>query len=187
MDDTKIIDLYLARNEDAVRQTDTKYGKRLLALSENITADHADAEECVSDTYLAAWNGIPPSEPRDHFFAWLARIARCSALDICRRSSAAKRQAVLVELSEELGQCLAAEARTDRLLSEEFEIAAVLNAFLEMLDKETRAVFLRRYFYADRIKAIASRFSMSESKVKSMLLRTREKLRVYLSERGITL
>lgn len=162
MDDTRIIDLYFARNEDAVRQTDKKYGRRLLVLSENITNDHADAEECVSDTYLAAWNGIPPSEPRDHFFAWLARIARCCALDICRRRSAAKRQAVLVELTAELGECLAAEARADRLFSEESEIAAALNAFLATLDKETRAVvpaplLLRRPHQDDRLALLDER------------------------------
>lgn len=181
MDDTRIIDLYLQRMENAVRETSKKYGARLLALAWNITADRPDAEECVNDTYLAAWNTIPPHEPRDYLFAFLARITRCKALDLCRRHMAEKRAATVVELTEELAACIPASPIGDG------EISAALNAFLTTLDRETRAVFLRRYFYCDSVKAIARRFAFGESKVKSMLMRTREKLRVYLTERGVAL
>lgn len=179
MDDTRIIDLYFERSETAVRATAEKYGKRLFLLAHNITADRPDAEECVNDTYLAAWNTIPPKEPRDYLFAFLARIARCKAIDLCRRRMAEKRAATVLELTEELAACIP-EASADG------EIAEALNGFLATLDKETRAVFLRRYFYCDSVKTIARRFAFGESKVKSMLMRTREKLRVYLTERGVT-
>lgn len=181
MDDAKIIELYLLRNETAVRETANKYGKRLIALAQNITADTPDAEECVNDTYLAVWNTIPPHEPRTYFFAFLARIARARSLDLCRRRVAEKRAATLVELTDELAVCIPVSPIGDG------EITAALNAFLAALDKETRAVFLRRYFYADSVKAIAKRFAFTESKVKSMLMRTREKLRIYLTERGIAI
>ena len=179
MDDTRIIDLYFERSETAVRATAEKYGKRLLLLAHNITADRPDAEECVNDTYLAAWNTIPPKEPREYLFAFLARITRCKAIDLCCRRTAEKRVATVVELTEELATCIP-EAPADG------EIAEALNGFLATLDKETRAIFLCRYFYCDSVKTIARRFAFGESKVKSMLMRTREKLRVYLTERGVT-
>ncbi len=181
MEDTAIIDLYFARDTVALRETDSKYGKQLFTLADHLLNNREDAEECLNDTYFGAWNSIPPHAPREHFFAYLARIARCGALDICRRRSATKRQGIVVELSDELAACLVSGERADRLFSEERLIADALNAFLQALDKETRAVFLRRYFYADSIREIAARFAMRESKVKSMLMRTREKLRVHLA------
>ena len=183
MEDTIIVDLYLARDEKAIYSTDEKYGGRLRALSANITGSDEDAGECLNDTYLSAWNSIPPDEPRTYLFAFLARIIRCASLDVCRRRGRQKRTAALTELTRELEECIASPSDADSQ-ADDRELAAVLNDFLGALDAQTRNVFLRRYWYADSIRQIAARFHISESKVKSMLFRTRKKLRIWIEERG---
>ena len=186
MEDSGIVDLYLARDERAIRETDGKYGKKLHTLSRRIVESDADAEECVSDTYLDAWNHIPPHEPRTYLFAFLARITRSASIDRCRRAMRQKRAAHVEELSLELESCIAAPddfaCRAD-----DREIAAALNGFLETLAPETRQMFLRRYWYADSIRDIARRFGCTEGRVKTVLFRTRAALRGYLCERGIAL
>lgn len=186
MEDSSIVDLYLARDERAIRETDEKYGKKLLALSRRITESAQDAEECVSDTYLDAWNRIPPHEPRAYFFAFLARIARAASIDRLRKSARQKRAAHVEGLSLELENCIAAPddfaCRAD-----DREIADALNGFLASLAPETRQMFLRRYWYADSIRDIARRFGCTEGKVKTVLFRARSVLRGYLDERGILL
>ena len=186
MEDTKIVDLYLARNEAAIRETDEKYGKRLFLLSKNITSDGEDAKECVSDTYLDAWNRIPPHEPRSYLFAFLARIARAASIDRCRKNTRQKRAAHIEELSRELEECLAAPDDIACRIDDRY-FAETLNAFLGSLPETERNVFLRRYWYADGIEAVAMRFGFGKGKVKSMLFRTRGKLKDDLAERGILL
>ena len=108
MEDSSIVDLYLARDERAICETDGKYGKKLYSISRRITENGADAEECVSDTYLGAWTRIPPHEPRTYFFAFLARIVRAASIDRCRKSMRQKRTAHVEELTKELEECIAA-------------------------------------------------------------------------------
>lgn len=184
LEDTLIVDLYLARNEEAIRRTDEKYGGNLCALSQKITGSREDAAECVNDTYLAAWNTIPPNTPRTYLLAFLLRIVRCASLDVCRRSTRRKRSATLIELTGELEECIASPVGVENT-ADDRAVASALNDFLETLDAQTRNVFLRRYWFADSIRQIATRFGIGESKVKSMLFRTREKLRTWLLERGI--
>lgn len=102
MEDSSIVDLYLARDERAICETDGKYGKKLYSISHRITENGADAEECVSDTYLDAWNRIPPHEPRAYLFAFLARIVRAASIDLCRKNTRQKRTARIEELSREM-------------------------------------------------------------------------------------
>lgn len=183
MDDAAIVALYLQRDETAIRCTSEQYGARLHALANGILHDVHTADECVNDVYLQAWNTIPPHEPAEYFFAFLARIARHTALDRLRREGRKKRSAVLVELSAEMAQCLpASEGASDRL--EAAELARAVSAFLCTEPEQARAVFLRRYWYFDSIAALADRFSMRESKVKSLLFRTRNRLRTYLEKEG---
>ena len=116
MSDGEIVALYLARDEEALKQTSLRYGARLRALALGILGDVSDAEECVSDAYLAAWDSIPPHEPRDYLFAYLARITRHLALDRCRRRSRDKRAAHVEELTAELIDCIPAPDRTEERL-----------------------------------------------------------------------
>lgn len=187
MTDDEIIDLYLRRQDEAVSQTQTRYGARLRTLADRIVCDRTAAEECENDTYLQTWNAIPPHEPRGYFFAFLARITRHLALDECRRRGRARRSAVLVELTDELAQCIPARTGDAAAQLEQSELTACLEAFLRALPEVQRNVFLRRYWYFDPIAAIAARFSFSEGKVKSMLYRTRERLRAQLQQEGYTI
>ena len=182
MEDAKIIDLYWARNEDAITHTELTYGKKLRTLAQRIVLSQEDAEESVSDTYMKAWETIPPQRP-NYFFAYLAKICRHFALDKLDWKNAAKRKAEVVSLTQEMELCIPDESREREL--EGKEIVRALNRFLGTLSAENRVVFLRRYWYMDSIAEIAVRYGFSESKVKTLLHRTRKNLRDYLAKEGI--
>lgn len=184
MEDEEIVELYLKRDENAIRNTQQKFGKRIINISKNITGSELTAEEVENDTYLRAWENIPPTEPRTYLFAFLARIARNLSISIARGRSALKRRAVLVELSAEMEECipsdLSAEAETEGNM-----LMELINDFLFSKDEEKRNIFMRRYWYLDPVKDIAKRFGISESKVKTTLFRLREELREHLEAHGI--
>lgn len=182
MDDSQLLDLFFARNEDAIRCTDQRYGRRLHALAQNILKNDQDAEESVSDTYLRAWNAIPPQRPK-YFFGYLARICRNLAIDKLSWSSAAKRKAQIVALTEEMESCIPDRKRDLELESR--ELGRLLDAFLRTLTPGNQMIFLRRYWYADTVGEIAARYGFSESAVQMRLSRTKEKLRTYLEKEGI--
>ena len=182
MDDSKIIDLYFARKEDAIKHTDETYGRRLYHLAENIVKNGQDAEESVSDTYMKAWDTIPPQRPQ-HFFAYLAKICRNFALKRLDWKNAGKRKAEIVSLTEEMELCIPDQSR-DREI-EARELGMILDRFLRTLTPENQMVFLRRYWYADTIAEIAARYGISESAVLMRLNRTRTKLGTYLKKEGI--
>lgn len=183
MEDGKIIDLYHARNEDAILETDRAYGGKLYSLADRIVRSHEDSQECVNDTYMKAWDTIPPQRP-NYFFAYLAKICRHFALGKLDWKNAAKRKAEIVSLSEEMALCIPDESR-DRAL-EGKEIGKALNRFLEGLTKENRVIFMRRYWYCETIAEIAQRCHISESKVKTRLHRIRNQLKTHLEKEGIT-
>ena len=182
MEDSKIIELYFARNEDAIRHTDATYGRSLFSLADNIVRNDQDAEESVNDTYLRVWNTIPPQKPR-HFFAYLATICRRFALDRLDWKAAAKRKAEVVSLTQEMEQCIPDRSHERKLEGE--EIGGVLNRFLDSISLESRLIFMRRYWYTDSIQEIAARYNISQSKVKTQLHRTRNKLQLFLESEGI--
>ena len=182
MEDSKIIELFFARDEDAIKHTDDTYGRRLYQLADNIVRNGQDAEESVSDTYLKAWNTIPPRKPQ-YFFAYIAKICRHFALDRLDWKNAAKRKAEVVSLTQEMEACIP-DTRRDRELAEK-ELGMILDAFLRTLTPENRVVFLRRYWYVDTIAEIAVRYGISESAVQMRLNRTRAKLCTYLEKEGI--
>ena len=174
MEDFEIVDLYWAREEKAISESDRKYGRMLLSLSFSMLSSHEDAEECVNDTYLAAWNAMPTDRPT-YLGAFLSKITRNLSLDRYRASHREKRGGV-EGLLEELTECIPDRSSVE----EEYEngrLADALNAFLASLDAEKRAIFLRRYYYSQSIAEIALSLRMSESKVKVTLHRIREKLR----------
>ena len=181
MEDQAIIALFQQRREDAIAACRKEYDSYLSSLALRILGDSADAEECVSDTYWQIWQRIPPDEPQ-HFKAYLAAICRYFAFDRLDRRHAKKRSAEIVELTEELQSCLG-----DRSTEEELdlrELGRTLDRFLRTLGKEQRRIFLRRYWFAETVKEVAAHCGISESKVKTSLFRTREKLRTYLESEG---
>ena len=182
MTDEQIIELFWARNEEAIHQTDAAYGKKLYALADKILRSREDAEESVSDTYMQAWDTIPPKRP-EYFFAYLAKICRNMALGRLERRSAAKRSAEVVAFTEEMERCIPDNAQT--WSPEREELSRLLNVFLDGLPQESRLIFLRRYLYVDTVAEIAARYGISESKVKTQLHRTRTKLHTYLAKEGI--
>ncbi len=183
MEDEQILDLYFARQEQAIAETDRKYGRYCFSLARNILPDDQDAEETVSDTYLHTWNVIPPQRPRV-LKLFLARITRNLAFSRWRRSRAEKRGGGEMDLVlEELAGCLAAPgAVEDRLQGK--ELARTIQRFLEALPHRERALFLRRYFFVEETEAIAGRFGMKPDTVRKQLSRTRNKLKLYLQKEG---
>lgn len=186
MEDKRIVELYFQRDESAIQQTSEKYGSRLRQIAWKITEDRMAAEECENDTYLQAWNMIPPHEPVSYLFAFLARITRHISLDICRNRSRLKRKAFLVELSLEMEQCIPSPDDTQGKI-EGILLGKVISDFLRKLPEEKRKVFIRRYWYLDSISAIAERYDIKESKIKTMLFRTRNELRCFLEKEGYLL
>lgn len=183
MEDHEIIALFLLRDEAAIRQTAEKYGGRLRAFAYGIVSDLQTAEECENDTYMEAWRSIPPHEPREYFYAFLARITRHISLNCCRDRSRLKRSAFICELSVELEQCIPAPDDA-ACRADEMELRRAINGFLGKLGEEKRNIFIRRYWYLDSVADISKRFAMSESKVKTTLFRCRKQLRAYLEQEG---
>lgn len=186
MEDAEIVELYWARDEDAVGQTKTKYGAYLNRVAYNILSDLEDSQECVSDTLLAAWRSMPDNRPKN-LRTYLGKITRQVSIDLYRRRNRMKRYASEYAISlEELGDSFT-DGRTPedelnaRLLTE------TVNRFLRTLPDEARNTFIGRYYFFDSIKNVARYCGMSESKCKSMLYRTRQSLKVYLQKEGFDL
>ena len=184
MNDEKIVSLFLARDERAISCTDEAYGKRLLHLAKNIAGNPQDAEECVSDTLLKAWDSIPPQHPA-HLFAYLARICRNDALSKLEHSNAKKRKADVVSLTEEMECCIPDASQLRKM--EARELGSTLDAFVRTLSAENQLLFLRRYWYADSIAEISARLNLSEGAVLMRLNRIKGKLRSYLKKEGMYL
>lgn len=182
MDDGKIIELFMLRDEAAIEETDAAYGAKLHRIAANILYNREDAEESVNDTYLKAWNAIPPQKPV-HFFAYLSQICRRIALGKLDWNHAEKRSAVIVELTSEMESCIPDRSLEFEMTGE--ELGKLLNCFLGGLSRPSRVIFMRRYWYADSIQEIAARYGFSESKVKTQLHRTRKKLYDFLESEGV--
>lgn len=183
MTDEAILDLYWSRSETAIRETDRAYGGYFRSVAHGLLRDRRDAEETVSDTYLKAWNVIPPQRP-NHLKGFLGRIVRQLSLNRLEQNTAQKRGAGQYELLlDELAECIP-ETDAGEDLTELLALRDALNRFLQALPEEARTVFLRRYWYAQTVAEIGAACGMSQSKVKSMLLRTRDRLRQTLTEEG---
>lgn len=186
MKDELILDLYWQRNEAAIRETEQKYGGYLTKIAYSILANAEDSQESVNDTYLGAWNSIPPHRPCV-LSAYLAKITRRCSIDIFRRRHRGKRLGCEYALSlDELEDCVTAgdsPAETVEL----GELTQAIENYLRSLDQEARTAFVARYFFLDPIREIAACHHMSESKVKSLLFRIRKGLREYLLTEGFTL
>lgn len=181
MDDTRIIAMYRERDEHAIEETAAKYGRLCLSVANNLLANPEDANECVNDTYLAVWNTIPPAEP-ENLTAYICRITRNQALKRLEAANAAKRTAEAEISLHELEEILP-DARIDPHTGED-ELGRLINAFLLTEKPDARKVFVRKYWFFDSVSEIAQLYGYSENKVKSMLFRTRNKLKAYLKKEG---
>lgn len=186
MEDRELINLFWERSESAISETDKKYRSYCKKIAYNILYSPEDSEECINDTYLKAWNAIPSDRPKI-FSAYLGKITRNLAINIYNKKRTKKRgsgevEAVLDELENIVKAYNTVEDEMDSK-----EITSVLNSFLYSLDKEDRIIFVRRYWYVDSIKNIAKNTGFSQSKIKSNLFRTRNKLKLYLEKEEIYL
>lgn len=184
MEDKDIIALYWARSEEAIRQTAEKYGAYCGQIIRRVLGDGRDAEECLSDTWLGAWNAMPPQRPV-RLRPFLGRIARNTALDRCDYNSARRRDGGFEAVLEELADCVGGTP-----LEEDFDLRRLgeaISVFLDGASPAARLVFLRRYWYCDGITEIAAGTGFSPSKVKSLLHRTRKGLREHLRKEGYDL
>ncbi len=183
MRDEKIIDLYWERNEQAIKHTDEKYGKYLSKIAYNILADKEDSKESVNDTYLAAWNSMPPQRPTA-LSAYLGKITRQISIDIFRKRNREKRKGSEFAVSyDELNDILSAGNMTEEQVQAKL-LGEAINRFLLDQPKEVRNLFIGRYYFLDPLKEAARYCGMSEGKAKSILYRTRLMLKEYLQKEG---
>lgn len=184
MEDSQIVELYWQREERAISATAVKYGKYCHTIAYNILTNKEDAEESVNDTYLAAWKNMPPHRP-SILSAFLGKITRRISLNRWRSRSTQKRGGGEVAIAlEELSECIPSGQNVEDYV-EGKELARSINAFLGTLPETERDVFVSRYWFLASVREISEKFGFTESKVKSMLLRTREKLRKNLQEEGL--
>ena len=183
MEDSKIIDLFFERSEDAIIQTDKKYGKYCYAIAYNILYSEPDSEECVNDTYLRVWETIPPQNP-NAFPAYIGRITRNLALNRLEYNKSKKRDSSFDALLDEMQEMIPDES-ADPQSADEVALREAINSFLRSLEANTRIIFVRRYWYNSTVKDIAEDYSLPVGTVKSTLSRTRKRFREYLQKEGI--
>ena len=183
MNDEKIIALFFERDEQAIQETIGAYDAYCRTVAAGILSDPADIEEAVADTWLAAWDTIPPQQPK-HLRLYLGRITRNRAIDLWRKNNAERRGGNQVAVAlEELSQCISVSGSPE-LEVDAKQLAAAINRFLKNEHIQRRQVFLRRYFYLEDISTIAYNYGLRETNVRMMLSRTRKNLRKYLMQEG---
>ena len=183
MEDFQIVKLYWDRNERAISESDGKYGRMLRSLSYSCLGSHQDAEECVNDTYLDAWNAIPPEAPT-YLGAFLSKITRRISIDRFRHDHRSKRGGTQ-NLTEELTECIPDGSCSLLEDLENQRLGRAINAFLATLSKEKRVIFVQRYFYGAEISQSAEAAGKTQSNVKVTLHRTREALREFLRKEDL--
>jgi len=186
MDDNKILDLYWERSETAIVETSIKYGRYCRYIAYNILQNYEDSDECVNDTYLRAWNSIPPHRP-NKFSTFLGKITRNLSFNMYEKNTAQKRGAGQIPLVlDELQGCVPSCSSVENAINE-IILKDALNKFLSVISQESRIIFMQRYWYMCSIKEIASEHRYSESKVKMILLRVRNDLKIFFEKEGIEL
>ncbi len=181
MDDSTIVTLYWERQEQALKETDKKYGPYCWTISYNILKNRQDVEECVNDTYIRAWDSMPPQRPQS-LRVYLGTIARNLSINCYRARTAQKRGGTMGRIIDELQECA---GDSPEALLEAAELGRALDRFLRTLPSREATIFIRRYWYADPLADIASHCRCTLSGVKSSLHRSRKKLKLYLEQEGI--
>ncbi len=184
MEDLAIIDLYFKRNQRAIFETSKKYGKLCHNIARKIVCDEHDAEECVNDTYFGIWNAIPPERPSS-LIAFVAKIVRNLSISRLKHKKAARRNSEATVSLSELEEIIPDNSHFDEL--EDKELGQWISDFLHAEDDTVRNIFIRKYWYFDSIAELCEEYGFTEAKIKSILFRTRNKLREYLEEKGVAL
>ncbi len=184
MEDDKIVQLYWDRNQEAIAVTADHYSGYCTTIAQNILGNAQDAEECVNDTWLGAWNAMPPHRPQ-MLSTFLGKITRNLSLDRYRYNTAVKRDSNLTVALEELSECVSGE--TVEAIIDRKELVLAINDFLAALSSQKRGIFICRYWYFDSIQEIAARYGLSPNHTSVILNRLRRQLRLYLLERGYAL
>jgi len=185
LEDSKIIALFYERSEQAIVELSNKYGAVCNKVANNILNNRLDAEECVNDAYLGVWNTVPPQNP-DPLISYVCRIVRNLAVKRYHQNTAMKRNSYYDVSLEELDECLPSGVSVEGEI-EAKEVSEMINRFLKDLDKKSRVIFVRRYWYADPIDDIADRFDTSRHYISVKLSRIRKALRKYLVKEGVSL
>ena len=185
MDDKKIIELFFGRDERAIRETADKYGDFIRYIAFNVTGLREDAEECENDTYLKLWNSIPPDMP-EFFKAYIGKITRNTALSLYRKNKALKRNGGIYVLLSELEECIPDPVSVEDEVAANY-LSLVISDWLYTLSEEHRAVFIKRYWYGESVKAIAVQLKVSPSEISSLLFTLRRKLKRELTEKGVNI
>lgn len=183
MTDAQIVEMYWDRNEQAISVTSEKYGTYCYSVAYGILHNKEDSKESVNDTYMSAWNSIPPHKP-SILKTFLGKITRRLSIDKWRRKNAEKRGGEIAEVLDELSECISPNGDPIAEIEKEM-LDKTINTFVRELRDTEQRVFLCRYWYAKSIKEIAKHFGFSESKVKVMLMRTRNKLKTRLEAEGL--
>jgi len=184
LDDKKIIELFYERSEQAITELSKKYGLLCEKIADNILNNHLDAEECVNDAYLAVWNTIPPQNP-DSLVSYVCSIVRNQAIKKYHENTALKRNSIYDTSLDELEEVLPSSASVEGEL-EAKEVSAMIDRFLETLDKQSRTMFIRRYWYSDSIEEIALSFKTSKHYISVRLSRIRKTLKKHLVKEGVS-
>lgn len=183
MEDTGIIRLFFERNEEALKNTRTKYGYLIKTITLNITGNKSDAEECENDTYLKLWNTIPPENPV-YFKAYIGRLARNAALSRYRFNKASKRDTGLYVLLSELEECIPSESNAETEFDGKY-VSTVISDWLKTLEKENRVLFIKRYWYGESIKDLAELKGVSPARLSSLMFSLRKQLKEELTRKGV--
>jgi len=183
MEDAKIVQLYWDRDQNAIAETANKYGKYCTSIANNILGNSEDAQECVNDTYMNAWNSMPPHRP-NMLSTFLGKITRNLSFNRYKHSNADKRGGgEIAAVLDELSECVSGKESVEQEI-EYKELVKAIDSFLDTLSEEKRSIFICRYWYTDSISSIAKRHGMRENAVSMTLNRVRVKLKEYLMERG---
>mgnify|MGYP003289013883 FL=1 len=185
MDDKQIIDLYFARDEQAIAETEQKYGRFCWRIAMNVLDVWEDAEECVSDTYLSAWKQIPPTRPQS-LKAFLGRIVRNLSISRFRAMRAKKRYNGMEVLLSELGDCVPSDQHVEQI-AEAKEFSGYISEWLDSLPEEDCMLFVRRYWFGDAVQELAEKCGITAAQMAQRMLRLRKGLRAALEQKGVAL
>ena len=185
MDDSKIIELFYERSEQAIIELSNKYGHICYKVADNILNNRLDSEECVNDAYLGVWNAVPPQKP-DPLLSYVCRIVRNLALKKYHENTAQKRNSIYDIALDEIADCIPASFSVEDEVAAK-EVAGLIDNFLETLDQESRILFVRRYWHADSIEELGILFHKSKHYVSVRLSRIRKALKQYLKEKGVSI
>lgn len=185
MDEQAIVDLFWARSENAISQLENKFGNYCFAIAKNILISFEDSQECVQDVYYKVWNSIPPKRP-ENFKAWLGKTVRNSALNILAKNHAKKRSDKAEISFEELQDCIASKYTPEGAMDSS-ELGEIISAWLRTLDKEDRILFVRRYWFGEKLVDIAKKKNISEKKLSIKMYNLRKSLKNALEKEGITI